>query len=75
MNRTQWIALGGLALLATLILVLALRNRQPPPLPQDPAHSGGVSAEQCMACHSAGGVAPRTENHPVGNDCSRCHGG
>lgn len=74
MNRKQAILLGILAAFAGLVAVLALRNPQPPLIPQDDAHTAATSVTACLTCHDTGGTAPRDTNHPVGNDCSRCHG-
>lgn len=73
MKRPQWIAVGGLVVLAGLVLVLMLRNRQAPALPGDTNHVWH-GADTCLVCHNTNGVAPRTPNHPVGRDCLRCHG-
>ena len=74
MGRAQKLFLLGLLLLAVLIGILAWKNRQPPFLPDDAEHRGFVSAEDCLTCHSAEGVYPRGRNHPMGFDCTRCHG-
>jgi hypothetical protein len=72
-NRTQWIAVAVLAVLAGVIVVLMLRNRQAPVLPADPEHVWRGS-EACVACHDADGVLPRSSNHPLGPECLNCHG-
>jgi hypothetical protein len=74
MDRKQVSLLAALALLAALVIVLAVRNRQPPPLPEDGEHRGGAAVDRCLACHGPEGVLPRSRNHPVGLDCLRCHG-
>jgi len=66
--------LAALAALAALIGWVALRSRQPPMLPADEAHAAFVSAEACLTCHGPGGPVPQGRNHPLGNDCTRCHG-
>ncbi len=73
MKRTQWIALGALALLALLVLRISMTSRTPPFLPADADHGPAVPLQRCLDCHSAGGEMPRGPDHPVGNDCSRCH--
>ena len=72
MKRTQWISLGAIFALAALIAVLAFRNRQPPFLPTDSDHVWR-GAEACAECHGPDGL-PQSPNHPVGKDCTRCHG-
>ncbi len=74
MTRKQALLLLALGLVAALVLLLTLRNRQPPFLPDDPEHRRGATVDECLACHGPGGAAPRSPNHPLGRDCLRCHG-
>jgi hypothetical protein len=74
MNRNQWIALAALVLVGLLILWLGTRNRQPPMLPADADHVDVAQPEGCNACHGPGEIYPRDQNHPLGDDCTRCHG-
>jgi hypothetical protein len=73
-NRTQWIALIVVAALAACMIYLAVRGRQPPLLPADEDHARFLSAEDCLICHDLNSDSPQGRNHPLGNDCSRCHG-
>jgi mono/diheme cytochrome c family protein len=34
----------------------------------------GIATEDCVVCHGPEGGSPRDPNHPIGNDCLRCHG-
>lgn len=72
MSRRQIALLAGLALVASLVLALALVARRPPFVPADDDHAP-TAATPCLACHGPGGVLPRTTNHPLGDDCFRCH--
>jgi len=72
MKRVQWLSLAALAVLALVIAVFFLRNRQPPILPVDDDHLWR-GAEACRECHGPDGI-PQGPNHPVGEDCVRCHG-
>jgi len=72
-NRTQKIALAVLIVVAVLIGWLASRTRQPPFLPQDVDHTT-ASLAACESCHGPDGVYFRGKNHPLGRDCTRCHG-
>jgi hypothetical protein len=74
MKRSQIVALLGLLAIALLIAVLALRNPQPPILPADDEHAFFDGAEACLVCHGPEGGMPKSANHPLGNDCTRCHG-
>lgn len=74
MKPVQRASLAALALIAGLVLFLALRTRQPPFLPRDEPHAQFVGAGPCLVCHGAEGPAPQSKNHPLGNDCTRCHG-
>jgi hypothetical protein len=74
MKRSQIVALVALAVLAVLVILLALRNPQPPVLPSDEIHGAPAGFEACLVCHGPHGDAPRSNNHPLGNDCARCHG-
>ena len=74
MTRTQYVAFAALAVLAAVIVVLGTRNRQPPLLPGDEPHRTFVSATDCRECHGPDGLLPQGPNHPVGEDCLRCHG-
>lgn len=74
MRRVQLVLFAALAALAALILVLALRNRQPPFLPADADHATSRETADCLVCHGPEGPSPRGRNHPNGIDCFRCHG-
>jgi hypothetical protein len=74
MSRSQLIALAVVACLAAFIIYLSFRERQPPFLPADADHSVFTGAESCLVCHDLNGDASRAKNHPLGNECSRCHG-
>ena len=74
MSRRQVVLLAAVAALAAMVLWLSLRSRQPPMLPVDDAHAVFVNAVACLTCHGPGGPSPQTKNHPMGNDCTRCHG-
>lgn len=73
MRRLQIFLFTALAGLAALILVFALRNRQPPWLPADPEHDPSFGVSACLDCHGPEGAVPRSANHPNGLDCLRCH--
>jgi cytochrome c553 len=73
MSRNQIVLLIVLALVAALVLALALRSRQAPFLPGDEDHRSSPSAQPCAECHGPDGVLPRSQNHPLGEDCFRCH--
>lgn len=73
MSRVQWIALAGLLLLALLIVRVGMGARKPPFLPVDRDHSPAMPTAQCLHCHGPGGSSPRPSDHPIGNDCGRCH--
>ena len=73
MGRRRWILLALLAATAALVAVLATRTRKPPFLPADPAHAEFTSVSACLVCHGPDGAAPRSKEHPLGNDCLRCH--
>ena len=74
MNRTQWILMASLLVVALGVGYLAMRNRQPPMLPLDADHKGSVNTITCLSCHGPDGSDPRGANHPLGDDCLRCHG-
>lgn len=73
MRRVQIVLFAALAALAALVLVLTLRNRQPPYLPSDPEHDPAFGVGACLDCHGPEGALPRSANHPNGLDCLRCH--
>jgi hypothetical protein len=73
MNRTQIILVVALLLVAALILVLVFRNPRIPFLPEDADHLGAAGSPTCAECHEPDGVYPRGQNHPIGQDCFRCH--
>lgn len=72
LTRTQRVALALVGLLAALVVAIALRNPQPPLLPRDDTHAGPVG--ECLDCHGADAPLPRSDDHPLGQDCRRCHG-
>jgi len=74
MSRRQAVLLGLLVVAAAAVGWLALRTRQPPLLPGDAAHTESRDAPACLECHGPGGPSPRSQNHPLGDDCRRCHG-
>ncbi len=74
MKRKQVVLLALLGLAAAFVLVLALRNPQPPLMPRDAQHASFESADACLECHAPGRPVPQAPAHPVGRDCTRCHG-
>jgi hypothetical protein len=73
MKRKQVVLLLGLAILAAAIAVLAVRNPRPPYVPSDDVHARWDGAAACLECHGVAGPVPRSPNHPLGDDCLRCH--
>ena len=73
MGRMQKTLLIALALVAAIVVYVALRNRQPPLLPGDADHAV-FEIPNCLRCHNPDGEYPRGKNHPIGDDCARCHG-
>jgi len=73
MTRRQILALLALAALAAVVAVLASRNPRPPYVPADADHARWEGAAACLACHGPDGPLPRSPNHPLGDDCLRCH--
>ena len=71
MSRRQMLLAATLALVALLAVLLAVRTRGAPYLPVDPDHASDAAA--CMSCHGPDGPVPRSANHPLGDDCFRCH--
>jgi cytochrome c553 len=71
MSRRQIVLAAALGLLALLAVLLAVRTRGAPYLPDDPEHRSDSAV--CMSCHGPDGPAPRSPNHPLGDDCFRCH--
>ncbi len=74
MNRKQWIILSCIAFAAAFVAWLAWSSRQPPLLPDDDAHASFSNAATCMECHGPEGAVPQSRQHPLGEDCVRCHG-
>lgn len=74
MKRVQWISLAALLLLGLAVGYLTFRNRQPPILPDDEEHGRTADLALCMTCHGPDQILPQSPNHPLGNDCLRCHG-
>lgn len=73
MSRKQIVWLILLVLVAALVLALAFRSRPAPFLPADDDHRSSPTAQPCDECHGPDGVLPRSQNHPLGEDCFRCH--
>lgn len=74
MSRVQVVSLVLVVMVAAFVAVLALRNPQAPMLPQDEEHARLDGSEACLECHGPDGTLPRSQNHPIGLDCHRCHG-
>ena len=74
MSKTQRILMTSLVVVLLAVALLAWRVRQPPVMPADSAHTSFVNPKRCLVCHGPDGESPRTVNHPVGQDCARCHG-
>ena len=72
MDRRRVVALVLVVLVAAGVAMLALRNRQPPLQPRDADHRWSGAAA-CLTCHGPSGSMPRSEGHPLGDDCLRCH--
>ena len=74
MKTTKTILIGGIVVVAVLVGLLLSRQRQPPFFPPDATHARFINAETCLTCHGPGGSSQRDRNHPLGNECTRCHG-
>ncbi len=74
MPRKHWTVLAVIAIAAAFILWLAYRSRQAPLVPDDPTHATIRGARFCLGCHGPAGAVPQPPNHPLGEDCLRCHG-
>ena len=74
LSRRQIASYVILSAAAILVLLLALRNPQPPLMPRDDEHNSFVSSAACLACHGPDGALPQRRSHPLGPDCLRCHG-
>jgi len=72
MSRRQIVLVAVLALVALIVVWLALGTRRAPYLPEDADH-GDAATTSCLDCHGPDGGFPRPANHPLGNDCFRCH--
>ena len=74
MKPVQKVSLVVVLLVAALVVLLATRNRQAPILPVDEEHASFADAPTCNECHDPEGMLPKSTNHPIGDDCTRCHG-
>ena len=74
MKPAQIVSILAIVALAALVIFLAMRGRQPPVLPVDADHARFVSSGACLSCHGPEGISPQPRNHPLGNECLRCHG-
>jgi hypothetical protein len=74
MKTVQRAALVAVVLVAAAVLYLTSRNQKPPFLPADADHREFFDAATCTVCHGPAGGVPQSRNHPLGNDCLRCHG-
>jgi cytochrome c553 len=74
MKPVQKISLALVVAIAALVIFLATRNRQPPIVPPDEEHASFIDAAACNECHGPEGPIPQSTNHPLGNECMRCHG-
>ena len=74
MKPVQRISIVLLVAVAGVVLYLAMRNRQAPYLPSDPEHSSWSGPAACLSCHAYDAAFPQSKNHPIGDDCLRCHG-
>ena len=74
MKPLQRNLLIALALLALAVGYCSMRTRQAPVLPRDADHAPSYRGRACIDCHGLNGELPRSKNHPLGDDCLRCHG-
>lgn len=56
-----------------LVLSLSSHKRMTKATPNDATHIHATSREQCMHCHSAGGVRPQPKGHTKEDQCFLCH--
>ena len=73
MKKNQIIALIALAALAVLAVLFAMSAKEPPALPANNTHAVWNGPERCHVCHGPGAAQAKPKNHPIGNDCLRCH--
>ncbi len=73
MKPVQIALLALIVVLAGLVVLMATRTREAPPLPNDATHYSFFDAPSCMNCHAPKRLSPRSEDHPLGDDCLRCH--
>ena len=74
MTKQQIMLMSLIGAAALAVLWLGLRNPEPPLLPDDDEHAGFARAENCFVCHGPNGSNPRNPSHPIGRECTRCHG-
>ena len=74
MKPLQTSLFAVILVVAGFVVFLALRSRQPPVLPADAEHAAFTGAAACLTCHGPAGSSPQSKNHPLGDDCLRCHG-
>lgn len=74
MGRARWILLIVVVAGSALFLFRYSLQKERPDIPADEIHVEARGSEvACYSCHGPGGAAPRSKNHPVGKDCTRCH--
>lgn len=74
MCRLRWILLILIVAGSALFLFRYSLQKERPDIPADELHLGLRGREEaCMSCHGPDAAVPRSRNHPVGRDCTRCH--
>lgn len=65
------LSVAGAAVGLVMIVVLFGWTRAPD-IPRDMDHARSTE-ENCLTCHGPGEENDRPKNHPLNNDCFKCH--
>lgn len=68
---------NNLAFAAAVVVILSalflLPKDRAQDIPDDEVHAGLGFDAQCLQCHSPGGLAPLSDEHPPKGKCLECH--
>jgi uncharacterized paraquat-inducible protein A len=72
-RKADWFFIVFAVLVVVGVSLLPTPKDRNPMVPRTAEHDAAKAEQECVACHTPGGVRPLPSRHPKRQDCFRCH--